>query len=77
MVKVNDGRRTTCNHESALKIIVIFWWKIVLYAKNARKRKKSDSVLSKAPTATEKYKKQRDNTKTPPKLRLHNDCGPT
>ena len=26
---------------------------------------------------TDKSKKQRDNTKTPPKLRLHNDYGPT
>ena len=33
-----------------------------------RKRKRSDSVLSKkAPTLTEKSKKQRVNTKTPPK----------
>ena len=27
--------------------------------------------MTKAPTQTEKSKKQRDNTKTPPKLRLH------
>ena len=50
------------------KIIVIIWLKIVLYAQSARKRKKSDSVLLKAPTLTEKSKKQRDNTKTPPKF---------
>ena len=31
--------------------------------------------MTKAPTLTEKSKKQRDNTKTPPKLRLHNDLG--
>ena len=29
------------------------------------------------PSPTEKSKKQRHNTKTPPKIRLHNDCGPT
>ena len=33
--------------------------------------------MTKAPTPTEKFKKHRDNTKTQPKLRLHNDCGPT
>ena len=33
--------------------------------------------MTKAPTPTEKSKKQRDNTKTLPKLGLHNDCGPT
>ena len=32
--------------------------------------------MTKAPTHTEKYKKQRDNTKRNQKLRLHNDCGP-
>ena len=31
--------------------------------------------MTKAPTPTEKSKKQLDNTKTPPKIRLHNDCG--
>ena len=44
------------------------------------KQKKEDiwlSPITKAPTPTEKSKKQRDNTKTPPKYRLHNDCGPT
>ena len=35
------------------------------------------SPITKAPTPAEKSKKQRDNIKTPPKLRLHNDCGPT
>ena len=34
------------------------------------------SPMTKAPTPTEKSKKQRDNTKTPLKLRLHNDYGP-
>ena len=29
------------------------------------------------PTASEKSKKQHDNTKKPLKLRLHNDCKPT
>ena len=33
--------------------------------------------MTKAHTPTGKSKKQKDNTKTPPKLRLHNDCGPT
>ena len=33
--------------------------------------------MAKAPTATEKSKTQRDNTKTPPKRRLHNDWRPT
>ena len=31
--------------------------------------------MTNSPTATEK--KHRDNTKTPPKFRLHNDCEPT
>ena len=31
----------------------------------------------KSPHTHRLTKKQRDNTKTPPKLRLHNDCGPT
>ena len=35
------------------------------------------SLMTKAPSPTGKSKKQRDNTKTPQKLRLHNDCGPT
>ena len=34
------------------------------------------SPMTKAPTPTEQSKKQRGNTKTPPKLRLHNNCGP-
>ena len=43
-----------------------------------RKRKRSDSVLWQKPLHPQKNpKKQRDNTKTAPKLRLHNDCGPT
>ena len=33
--------------------------------------------MTKTPTVTDKSKKQRDNTKTPLKLRLHDDCGPT
>ena len=33
--------------------------------------------MTKALTHTEKFKKQRDNTKTPQKRRLHNDCGLT
>ena len=33
-----------------------------------------ESPMTKAPTPTEKSQKQRDNTKTPPKLRLQNDC---
>ena len=35
------------------------------------------SPMTKAPTPTEKSKKQSNNTKTPPKIRLHNDCGLT
>ena len=36
------------------------------------------SPMTKAITPTEKKSKmQRDNTKTPQKLRLHNDYGPT
>ena len=36
------------------------------------------SPLTKAPSPTEKSKKQRDNiNKRYQKLRLHNDCGPT
>ena len=31
------------------------------------------SPMTKAPTPSEKFKKQRDNTKTPPKLRLQNE----
>ena len=34
-------------------------------------------LMKKAPTPTENSKKQSDNTKTPPKLRLNNDCGLT
>ena len=33
--------------------------------------------MTKAPIPTEKSEKQRDNTKMPQQLRLHNDCGPT
>ena len=33
--------------------------------------------MTEAPTPTENSKKQNDNTKTQPKLPLHNDCGPT
>ena len=34
--------------------------------------------MTKAPTPTEKSKKQRDNTKNHHQnIRLHNDCGPT
>ena len=35
------------------------------------------SRMTKAPSPTEKSKKQCENTKTLPKLWLHNDCGPT
>ena len=43
-----------------------------------RKRKRSDSARDKSHcTNRKKNKKQRDNTKTPQKLLLHNDCGPT
>ena len=35
------------------------------------------SPMTKAPTPKEKPNKQRDNTHTPPNLRIHNDCGPT
>ena len=35
------------------------------------------SPMTKAPTPTEKSKKQRDNTQRHQKLRLHDDCGPT
>ena len=45
--------------------------------KEKRKRKERLSPMTKAPTPTEKPQKQRDNTKMPPKLRLHNDCRPT
>ena len=31
--------------------------------------------MTKAPTLNEKFKKQRDNTKTPPQNRLQNECG--
>ena len=44
---------------------------------SSRKRKRSDSVLWKSLTPTNKSKKQRNNTITPPKLRLYNKCGPT
>ena len=33
--------------------------------------------MTKAPTPKEKFKKQRDNTKTPPQNILHNECGTT
>ena len=42
-----------------------------------RKRRRSDSVLWQNPLYQQKIRKPKDNTKTPPKLRLHNDCGPT
>ena len=35
------------------------------------------SPMTKAPTPTEKSKKQLDNIKRHQKLRFHNDCGPT
>ena len=35
------------------------------------------SPVTKTPTPTEQSRKQRDNIKTPPKLWLHNHCGPT
>ena len=48
---------------------------------NAGREKKEEiwlSPMTKAPTPTEKSKKQRDNTKKRhQKLRLHIDCGPT
>ena len=43
---------------------------------NSMRRKKEEiwlSPMTKVPTLTEKSKKQRDNTKTLPKLGLHND----
>ena len=35
------------------------------------------SPVTKTPTPTEQSIKQRDNIKTPPKIWLHNYCGPT
>ena len=37
----------------------------------------SDSALWQTPLYQQKIRKPKDNTKTPPKLRIHNDCGPT
>ena len=48
--------------------------------KYPQKRKKEDiwlSPMKEAPTPTEKSKKQRDNIKTPPKIWLQKDWGPT
>ena len=49
------------------------------YKHNRRKRKRSDPVLKKPPTPTEKAKRQRDNTQTQPKTsitqRLRTDLG--
>ena len=43
-----------------------------------RKRNRSDSVLRQKLLHLEKIpKKQSDNTQLPPKIQLHNDCGPT
>ena len=44
---------------------------------NLKKEEVWLSPMTKAPTPTEKSKKQRDNIKTPPKLGLYNDCRPT
>ena len=51
-----------------------------LFHKNRATREKEKiwlSSMTKDPTPKEKSKKQRDNTKTPPKRRLQNDCGLT
>ena len=40
-------------------------------------REKGRDLTQSYDTSPEKCKKQRCNTKTSPKLRLHNDCGPT
>ena len=54
----------------------------IMYIYNSIKKKKEEiwlSFMTKAPTATETSKKQRDNTKTPPKTsitqRLRTDLG--
>ena len=47
------------------------FWTIV------RERRRSDSVLWQKTLYQQKIRKPMDNTKTPQKLRLHDDCGPT
>ena len=67
----NDTREVVENKETSTKILNIG---LLI------EEKKEESWLSpmtKAQTRSEKSKKQRDNPKTPRKLRLHNDCGPT
>ena len=59
-----------------IKEICIFVAKSLIHTTG---KKEKDLTLSydTSPFTDRKSKEQRDNTKTPPKLGLHNDCGPT
>ena len=55
-------------------------WTIAIIKASMISEKKEEiwlSPMTKAPTPTEQSKKQRGNTKTPPKPRFHNNCGST
>ena len=52
------------------------WFCVFQYLLKEKKEEIWLSPMTKTPTLKEKSKKERDNTKTPPKLRLHNDCEP-
>ena len=57
-------------------LLLVCWWRHV-YGMQEKKEEIRLSHMTKAPTPTEKSKKQHDNTKRHQKLRLHNDSGPT
>ena len=77
----------TQNNRNAWNVLILRICNIFKYSKeykllieNYSQEKKEEiwlSPMTKAPTPTEKSKKQRDNTKPHQKRRLHNDCGPT
>ena len=71
---------TCINYEYDIyaKMQVFLWFSILITLHRYFIREKGkDLTKSYDKTPTEKSKKQRDNTKTLPEFRLHNDCGPT
>ena len=49
----------------------------MIYNNKQEKEEIWHSPLTKAPIPTDNSKEQRNNTKVPSNIRLHNDCGPT
>ena len=71
-------KRSMCKPRNARSAFLEFLrWPSVLHTILREKGRDLTQSYNKSPTPTEKSKKRRDNTKTPPKLRLHDDCGPT